>query len=110
MSEPVFESPRSFAVQRCLLAWHEAYDANFAKYQDEDDAGDAAAGAFRDHMPDLTGGEDAITDFVACVAQGMLVGAIDPSEGSKLLYAAQVANGLRKNKRPEAKQEVRAAA
>jgi hypothetical protein len=110
MSESAFESPRSFAVQRCLLAWHEAYDEDFAQHNDEDNAFDAANSAYREHMPDLTGGEDAITDFVACVAQGMLVGAIDPSEGSKLLYAAQVANGLRKNKRPEVMRKVNAAA
>jgi hypothetical protein len=34
-----------------------------------------------------------IRDFVACVAYAMLFGAIEPANGSKFLYAAQVAYG-----------------
>jgi hypothetical protein len=30
-------------------------------------------------------------DFIACVAQGILLGAISEKDGGKLLYAAQVA-------------------
>ena len=40
-------------------------------------------------MPDLAGHEN-IRDFIACVTQGMVIGAID---SIKLLYAAQVAIG-----------------
>lgn len=104
------ESTRSFAVQRCLVAWQEAYDKEFARTHHEIPATQAAGPAFRQHMPDLIGGEEAIEDFVACVAQGIIVGAFDPAEGAKLLYAAQVANGLRRSKRPEAAQQAKQAA
>jgi hypothetical protein len=46
--------------------------------------------AFREAMPPLTGRRN-IRDFVACVGYGMLIGAIHLNEGTKLLYAAQVA-------------------
>jgi hypothetical protein len=41
-------------------------------------------------MPPLSGYEN-IRDFIACVAHAMLIGAIQSEQGSKLLYAAQVA-------------------
>jgi hypothetical protein len=43
-------------------------------------------------MPRLVGYEN-IRDFVACVAEGILLGAITESQSSRLLYAAQVAQG-----------------
>ena len=46
--------------------------------------------SYRHALPPLTG-EDNIRDFIACVAQGMLIGAIDGPDGARLLYAAQVA-------------------
>jgi hypothetical protein len=47
--------------------------------------------AYRHAMPPLTG-EENIRDFIACVAQGMLIGAIAGPDGARLLYAAQVAH------------------
>lgn len=41
-------------------------------------------------MPPLST-RDSCRDFIACIAQGMLLGAIPEKEGGKLLYAAQVA-------------------
>jgi hypothetical protein len=41
-------------------------------------------------MPSLIGAQN-IRDFVACVAHGMLLEAIEDRSGGKLLYAAQVA-------------------
>ena len=43
-------------------------------------------------MPRLVDYEN-IRDFVACVAEGKPLGAITDSESSRLLYAAQVAQG-----------------
>ena len=56
-------------------------------------------------MPDLSGYQD-IRDFIACVAHGMLIGAIDAIEGPKLLYAAQVASGVLRHEPKEQKQPV----
>jgi hypothetical protein len=42
-------------------------------------------------MPPLSGHEN-IRDFIACVAQGILIEAISGSDGARLLYAAQVAH------------------
>jgi hypothetical protein len=56
-------------------------------------AGDHYANlAYRNAMPRLVGYEN-IRDFVACVAEGLLLGAITDSQSSRLLYAAQVAQG-----------------
>jgi hypothetical protein len=41
-------------------------------------------------MPPLSGYRN-ICDFIACAAYGMLLGAIKDENGTKLLYAAQVA-------------------
>jgi hypothetical protein len=41
-------------------------------------------------MPVLAGYEN-VRNFIACVAHGMLIGVFDESDGTKLLYAAQVA-------------------
>ncbi len=46
--------------------------------------------AYLDAMPSLSGHEN-IRDFVACVTNAMLIGAITDNQGTKLLYAAQVA-------------------
>ena len=41
-------------------------------------------------MPQLSG-YDNIRDFIACVVNAMLIGAIEDNQGTKLLYGAQVA-------------------
>jgi hypothetical protein len=51
----------------------------------------AAHKAFQKSLPPLTGLEN-IRDFIACVAHGMLIGAILFRDGARLLYAAQVAH------------------
>ena len=75
------------AVARCMAAWARAYKANI---KNEFDASRAAAQAYRDAMPRLYGYEN-ICNFIACVAHGILIGAIDKKNDTKLLYAAQVA-------------------
>jgi hypothetical protein len=46
--------------------------------------------AFHAAMPPLSGYQN-ICDFIACVAHGMLIGAIQHTSGTKFIYAAQVA-------------------
>jgi hypothetical protein len=53
-------------------------------------AASKAAEAYRAALPPLTTGDNC-RDFIACVAHGILLGAIDDKNAGKLLYAAQVA-------------------
>jgi hypothetical protein len=46
---------------------------------------------YRQAMPDPIGLQN-IQYFIACVSQGLLIGAIQESNASRLLYAAQVAS------------------
>jgi|CZKF01.1.fsa_nt_gi hypothetical protein len=87
--EPIAASANP-AVACCMSASEHAYNAEFAKCEDEDDASEAAEKAYRDAIPPLSGYEN-IRDFIACTANAMLVGAITDNQGTKLLYAAQVA-------------------
>ncbi|MGA3161422.1 MAG: hypothetical protein ABSC77_09410 [Terracidiphilus sp.] len=75
------------AVARCLSVWTIAYKAN---NKNSYEASKAAAEAYRNAMPRLSGYEN-ICNFIACVAHGILIGAIDRKDSTKLLYAAQVA-------------------
>jgi hypothetical protein len=88
-SEPIAASANP-AVARCMNAWENAYHAEFAKCEDEEDASEEAQNAYRDAMPPLSGYEN-IRDFIACVVNAMLIGAIEDNQGTKLLYGAQVA-------------------
>jgi hypothetical protein len=53
----------------------------------------AASAAYRRTLPTLSG-LGSIRDFIACVAHGMAISAIEGACASRLLYAAQVAKGL----------------
>jgi hypothetical protein len=77
------------AVARCRSAWERAYKAEMTKGKYTVYATSAAARAYRDAMP-LLSGYESTRDFIACTAQGILIGAIDEKAASKLLYAAQV--------------------
>jgi hypothetical protein len=78
------------AVTRCMNAWTRAYKEERAKHKSSFEASQSAEKAYRDAMPPLSGYEN-IRDFIACVANAMLIGAIMDNQGTKLLYAAQVA-------------------
>jgi hypothetical protein len=88
-NEPITASTNP-AVARCMSAWKFAYKTEFAKCKDEDDASEVAQKAYRDAMPSLSGYEN-IRDFIACVVNAMLIGAVEDNQGTKLLYGAQVA-------------------
>ena len=78
------------AVARCMDAWTRAYNKEKAKGSIDYAASRKAEKAYHDLMPPLAGYEN-IRDFIACVANAMLIGAISDDQGTKLLYAAQVA-------------------
>jgi hypothetical protein len=86
-SSPALANP---AVARCCKAWKRAYRAKYDENGFAWSAPSEAAEAFRAAMPSLTSRENC-RDFIACVAQGMLLGAIAEKNAGKLLYAAQIA-------------------
>ena len=81
---------KNHAIARCVRAYQDVYRAEFAKQGFTSDATDKAGEAYRALLPPLTS-RDNCRDFIACVAHGMLLGAIPEANGGKLLYAAQVA-------------------
>lgn len=73
-----------------MAEWTRVYRARRAKGEHDYHARTAAFVAYRASMPPLTSTAK-IRDFVACVAHGILIEAIDSKQATKLLYAAQVA-------------------
>ena len=89
------------AVQRCCAAHQRSIEQSKAKFMNSQDLNLRAVLAYREAMPDLSGHQN-ICDFIACTAHGILLRVIDPIEGPKLLYAAQVALGcLRYEPKPQ---------
>jgi hypothetical protein len=86
-SNPAFVNP---AIARCMEAWEKVRGCWVEHGETEDDAAAHAGKAYRASLPPLTS-RDNCRDFVACVAHGILLGAIDDKDAGKLLYAAQVA-------------------
>jgi hypothetical protein len=79
------------AIAKCSRAWKNIYQKEIANGTYEGSAANRAGQAYRRLMPPLSGQEN-IRDFIACVAYGLLIGAIEEKCGAKLLYAAQVAH------------------
>jgi len=89
------------AVARCCAAWNHAFQQARAQGKGELFSSMDAGQIYRQNLPALDSIE-AVRDFIACVAQGMLLGAIAGADGARLLYAAQVANtSLRGNNRKQ---------
>ena len=80
------------AIARCSEAWERVFRAELAKGSSPSFAQYNANHAYRNALPPLSG-YDNICDFIACVAHGMLIGAIQEKNGAKFLYAAQIALG-----------------
>jgi len=81
------------AIARCVRAFHVAHRECIDNKASETDAMKKAGEAYRATMPPLTDRENC-RDFIACVAQGVLMGAIEEKYAGKLLYAAQVATAV----------------
>jgi len=84
---PSLQNP---AVALCTEVWKKIHAATVQKTNNPYTAERCAAKAFRLAMPPLSGYQN-ICDFIACAGYGMLLGAIKAENGTKLLYAAQVA-------------------
>ena len=90
-------------VARCGRAWLLYYCQAIFKGESDASARHKARRAYQLAMPPLTGSRN-VRNFIACVTHGMLLGALDGNEATKLLYAAQVAHTARcsnsKTKKP----------
>jgi hypothetical protein len=104
MTEESNPTPENTAIAHCYGIWLRVYKAEMAKGEHWMPAARSAGQAYRKAMPTLTGQEN-IENFIACVAHGMLIGAIEGNDATKLLYAAQVALSTlqRQSSRPKAK-------
>jgi hypothetical protein len=80
------------AVALCVEVWQKIHRATWEQTSNPYTAERCAGKAYRLAMPPLTGYQN-ICDFIACAGYGILLGAIKPTAGTKLLYAAQVALG-----------------
>ena len=79
------------AVARCCAPWDQVYQQARAQGKGDTFAAMDAGQIYRRNLPALDSLE-AVRDFIACVAQGMLLGAIAGADGTRLIYAAQVAD------------------
>lgn len=89
LSGPAMENS---AVARCCQAYMQTIQTARKAHKDRFSARTCANEAYRNAMPPLSGSEN-IRDFIACVAHGILINAINSSDGARLLYASQVAQG-----------------
>jgi hypothetical protein len=89
------DDPATEAVSHCINAYNAAYEecrnsnggpGKASTYQCEKEGGIA----FRDSLPTLSSRQD-ILNFIACVAEGVLLEAIPENTSSKLIYAAHAA-------------------
>jgi hypothetical protein len=97
--DPLDAVPRSSAVTLCEQAWVRAQVKEMAEGAEVIAASKIANKSYILAMPPLVGLSN-IRDFIACVTHGVLFGAIQSNESTKLLYAAQVALAAHKALRP----------
>ncbi|HUX44245.1 MAG TPA: hypothetical protein VMV57_05800 [Terracidiphilus sp.] len=98
-------APANPAVAHCLHAFRTVYKTELTRGELDFRALQRAGSAFRNAMPPLDDHHN-IRNFIACVAQGILLGAVDVRQSSKLLYAAQVAlSAIRAQSAPASRKE-----
>jgi len=91
---------KNTSVALCAEVWEKIFRATLERNKNVYTAKRCADAAYRTAMPPLSGFQE-IRDFIACVGYGMLLGAIKAENGTKLVYAAQVAlAALPKHSRP----------
>ncbi len=86
------------AVARCCDAWARAHQAAASSGKSHIGIRTDADQAYCRAMPPLSG-LDNISDFIACVTYGIVIGAILGPTATRLLYAAQVAGSILKGKK-----------
>jgi hypothetical protein len=100
-SDPRPQPPNPFtpavhnpAVISCCEAYMEIIDAAAKQGISRYSVISEAENAYRETMPPPSS-PSSIRDFVACVTYGMVIRAISSSEGTRFLYAAQIAHNTR---------------
>ncbi len=78
------------AIVACATAFNATYFEAMRNRTPQPDARRLGQAAWLSALPPLVGGQG-IADFIACVGFGMAIEIITPEKGSRLLYAAQVA-------------------
>lgn len=86
-TSPALKNP---AVAHCCEVWESTRCQSLKAGSSVVIARVAGHKAYQKSLPPLIGLEN-IQNFIACVAHGMLVGAILSADGARLLYAAQIA-------------------
>jgi len=81
----------NLAVEICLQSYISGKKELLDKGGKAENVELAARMAYAANLPKLSNA-DCIRDFIACVVHGMAIGAIPSSEGTRLLYGAQVAH------------------
>jgi hypothetical protein len=81
----------NLAVDVCVDQWEKTTTEQRKKGVQLAEAVKAGKAAFCFHLPKLSS-RDEVSEFIACVAYGMANGIIPGQEGTRLLYAAQVAH------------------
>ena len=100
-AEPV--ATGNLAAAQCAQVYQQTYEDARLKGANTIQAKDRAARKYRAAMP-APSGREGIRDFIACIAYGVLIGAVSTRESTALLYAAQIAQGaLREHKVPAPK-------
>jgi hypothetical protein len=81
----------NLAVEVCLEAYTSNKKSMIDKGAKAADVEQIARLAYAARLPMLSNA-DCIRDFIACVVHGMAIGAVASSDGTRLLYGAQVAH------------------
>ncbi len=89
-AEPVATGNR--AAAQCVQVYQQTYEDARLEGANTIQAQDTAARKYRAAMP-APSGREGIRDFIACIAYGVLIGAVSTRESTALLYAAQIAQG-----------------
>ncbi len=91
--------PDNPSLYHCIESYMRAFKRAKRQGKDHSTAIEIANKAFSTAIPLLSSNENT-HNFVACVTYGMLLESISGPDGARLLYAAQVASGIRKQPTP----------
>jgi hypothetical protein len=81
----------SLAVDICCEMYLSMKQQSIKDGKKPDDAAKVGSLGYCSSLPKLTN-RDNVRDFIACVAHGMATGVIPGADGTRLLYAAQIAS------------------
>jgi hypothetical protein len=84
-------------LRTCRAAWKRSFDSYLSSTKggniDKHFAAREGDLAYCKAIPILTG-KDSVCDFIACIAHGILIGAVPSDRAGALLYAAQIVSSV----------------